>query len=221
MLVNYYQTAKHPVTIITMNIWDTRYSDPGHAYGTDPNDFLRQHFTALPMGKILSLCEGEGRNAVFLADQGYDVLAVDASHVGLSNAESLAQQRNVKIKTQVADLAFYTIQPNSWDGIVLIFAHLPRPVRQRIYRQAIKGLRPAGVMLLESYGPDQLNFNTGGPKDIDLLPSLAELRNELAGLEFIIAQEIYRDVLEGKLHNGRGAVVQIVGRRSAACKADQ
>lgn len=167
----------------------------------------------LPKQRILSLCEGEGRNAVFLASQGYDVSAVDASRVGMQKAEALAQQRNVKIKTDVADMAFYTIQPNAWDGIILIFAHLPRLIRQRIYHQTVAGLRAGGVLLLESYGPNQLKFNTGGPKDIDMLPSLTELQSEISGLEFLIAQEVERDVLEGHFHNGRGAVVQIVGRR--------
>lgn len=201
-----------------MNVWDTRYSHPGHAYGTAPNDFLRAHYSALPMGRVLSLCEGEGRNAVFLASQGYKVSAVDASRVGMQNAEVLAQQRNVKIETEVADMTEYTIQPNCWDGIVLIFAHLPQLIRRRIYCQAIAGLRPAGVLLLESYGPNQLKFNTGGPKDIDMLPSLAQVQTELAGLDFIIAREVEREVLEGNFHSGRGSVVQIVGRRTTSAQ---
>ncbi len=201
-----------------MNVWDTRYSHPGHAYGTAPNDFLRAHYTALPMGRILSLCEGEGRNAVFLASAGYKVSSVDASRVGMENAEVLAQQRNVKIETEVADMTAYTIQPNCWDGIVFIFAHLPQLIRRRIYRQAIAGLRPAGVLLLESYGPNQLKFNTGGPKDIDMLPSLAQVQTELAGLDFIIAREVEREVLEGNFHSGRGSVLQIVGRRNTSAQ---
>ena len=197
-----------------MNIWDTRYSQPGQAYGTQPNDFLREHFTTIPMGRVLSLCEGEGRNAVFLASQGYSVLAVDASRVGMQNAEALAQRQNVKLQTEVSDMTTYTIRPNCWDGIILIFAHLPQLIRQRIYRQVIRGLRPEGVLLLESYGPDQLKFKTGGPKDIDMLPSLAQLQIELAGLDFILAREMEREVLEGTFHTGLGAVVQIIGRRT-------
>ena len=196
-----------------MNFWNERYGNPGQSYGTEPNDFLRLNFAGLPKGRVLSLCEGEGRNAVFLARNGYEVLAVDGSYVGLQNAENLAIQRGVKIKTEVADLADYKIQPDYWDAVVLIFAHLPRLIRERIHQQAVLGLRGGGVLLLESFGPGQLAYNTGGPKQLDLLPSLEQLQSELQGLEFTVAREIQRDIHEGIHHTGHAEVVQIIGRR--------
>ncbi len=195
-----------------MNTWDERYSQPGHAYGVEPNEFLRSHFSMLPTGRILSLCEGEGRNAVFLAQQGYDVLAVDASRVGIQNAAKLAQQKGVSLQTLVADVATFEIMPNSWDGVVLIFAHLPSLVRAKIHRRVVQGLRPGGIMLLECYGPEQLKFNTGGPKDLDLLPSLEQLKHEFYGLEFLLANETHREVNEGNHHKGHGAVVEIIAK---------
>ena len=196
-----------------MNYWNERYGKPGQSYGTEPNDFLRLNFGSLPKGRVLSLCEGEGRNAVFLGRQGYEVLAVDGSSVGLQNAENFAIQQGVKIKTEVADMSDYKIQPGYWDAVVLIFAHLPGPIRKRIHQQAVQGLRGGGVLLLESFGPGQLAHNTGGPKNLDSLPSLAQLQTELQGLQVIMAREIQRDVREGMYHTGHAEVVQIIGRR--------
>ncbi len=198
-----------------MNFWDQRYHLAGVSYGTEPNDFLRAQVAALPRGRILSLCEGEGRNAVFLASHGYEVLAIDGSSVGLKNAQDLARRRGVKIETQVVDLADYNIAPDCWDGVVLIFAHLPGLIRQRIHHQAVAGLRSGGVLLLEAFGSGQITRNTGGPKNPDLLPSLEQLQLELQGLDFMLLQEIQRDVHEGRYHTGRAEVVQIIGRRKS------
>jgi hypothetical protein len=110
----------------------------------------------------------------------------------------------------VADLADYRIAPGHWDGIVSIWCHLPRPLRTEVHRQAVAGLRRGGVFLLEAYTPAQLNYGTGGPKSVDLLPTLAELRTELEGLDLVHAVESERDVHEGLGHTGLSAVVDIV-----------
>jgi len=194
-----------------MNSWDEKYGAPGHYYGTEPNDFLRERCAAIPAGGgVLCLAEGEGRNAVFLAQQGFRVVAVDQSPVGLRKAEQLAAERGVKIETVVADLADFRIEPARWDGIVSIWCHLPQPLRATVHRQAVAGLALGGVFLLEAYTPAQLRHGTGGPKSIDLLPSLAELRGELKGLDFVYAEEREREVREGHGHTGLSAVVDIV-----------
>lgn len=195
------------------NAWDERYAAPGYAYGTEPNDFLREVVTRLPPGRALSLAEGEGRNGVFLATRGFHVTAVDSSAVGLAKARTLAAERGVTLHTVQADLTEYSIEPDAWEVIVSIFCHLPRPARARLYRQAALGLKPGGAFLLEAYTPRQPALGTGGPKDPALLVSLEELRQDLAGLRFEIAREIERIVQEGRLHTGRGAVVQILGFR--------
>jgi SAM-dependent methyltransferase len=194
-------------------MWDERFAQPGFAYGTEPNDFLREVVSTIPKGKVLSLAEGEGRNGVFLAQQGYDVTGVDSSKVGLAKAENLAKERGVTISTVVTDLAAYEIAPAAWSGIVSIFCHLPPPARSRLYRQAVAGLKPGGVLVLEAYTPKQLEFKTGGPPVAELMPTLAELKTELAGLQFEIAREIEREIHEGKLHDGKSAVVQILARK--------
>lgn len=197
-----------------MNFWDERYGTAdGYVFGTAPNDFLATHAGSIPPGPVLCLAEGEGRNAVFLAQRGHTVTAVDQSSVGLAKARQLAAQRGVTITTTAADLADYRIEPGAWSGIVAIFAHLPAPLRQRVNAQIVAGLRPGGVYLSEVYSPAQLAFGTGGPKDPALLVPLADLCAELAGLDLVIARECERDVIEGTGHTGRASVVQILARR--------
>jgi len=194
-------------------MWNERYRGAEYAYGTEPNDFLRSVADRLPRGKVLSLGEGEGRNAVFLAGLGCDVVAVDQSPAGLEKARRLAELRGVNLRTVVADLAGYAIAPGGWDAIVSIFCHLPAGLRRSLHRDAVRGLRPGGVFVLEAYTPAQLQFKTGGPGSADLLASLADLKDELAGLDFELAQELERPVWEGRFHTGKSAVAQILGRK--------
>ena len=195
-------------------IWDQRYSIEEYVYGTEPNEFLAETLRGLNNGgRALCLAEGEGRNAVFLAGRGYEVHAVDASAVGLAKAQRLAQERGVHIVTEMANLDAYRIDPGAWNLIVSIFCHLPAPVRRALHREVVAGLRPGGHFVLEAYTPAQLALGTGGPPDAAMMMTLAELREELDGLHFEQAREVEREVHEGRLHTGRGAVVQIVARR--------
>ena len=191
-------------------MWDERYADSEYIYGIEPNSFLKDNIDKLPLGKALCLAEGEGRNGVFLAQQGFDVTAVDASSVGLQKAEKLAEKKGVHITTVHSDLAHYTIGPESVDVIVSIFCHIPPDIRRQLHRQVVAGLRPGGVLLLEAYTPRQLTYKTGGPPVPELTMSLDLLHEELQGLRFELAQEIDREVVEGKFHTGLGAVVQVI-----------
>lgn len=194
--------------------WDERYgAAQGYVFGTEPNDFLADHAHLIPRGPVLCLAEGEGRNAVFLAQLGHAVTAMDQSAVGLAKAQQLAKDRRVSIATIVSDVAVYRIAPGAWSGIISIFAHFPATLRRAVHAQVVTGLRPGGVFITELYTPAQLAFGTGGPKDPALLASLAPMRHELAGLELLVAHEIERDVIEGGAHTGRAAVVQVVARR--------
>ncbi len=194
-------------------MWDERYSAEGYVYGTEPNGFLVAKAELLPAGRVLCLAEGEGRNAVWLAEQGFEVTAVDASAVGLHKARALAAERGVRITTVHADLAAFVIEPGSWDGIVSIFCHLPPALRAEVHRRCVAGLRPGGVMLLEAYTPDQVGRGTGGPPSVELMMDAETLRLELTGLEFLELSETEREIHEGVFHNGVGAVVRLVGRK--------
>lgn len=191
-------------------MWDKRYNQESYAYGKEPNAFLASVDLNTFNGKVLCLAEGEGRNAVYLAQEGFDVTAVDQSAVGLEKARKLAEERGVSIHTEQADLAEYHIEPAYWDGIVSIFGHFPPPLRRRIHGEAAKGLKSGGFLILEAYNKEQLAYGTGGPPVEDLLYSLEDLRADFgADFDFKIARETEREVMEGQYHNGAGAVVQI------------
>lgn len=196
-------------------MWDQRFSEPGFAYGTEANDFLAASAERYlpPKGEILSLAEGEGRNAVFLAWLGFRVTGVDSSAVGLDKARLLAEQRGVDIQTIVAGLEDFDLGVERWDGIVSIWCHTPAPLRARLHRSVVAALRPGGVFLLEAYTPEQLEHETGGPSMPELMMTLAAVREELAGLDFLVAEEKLREVHEGKYHHGLSAVLQVVARK--------
>lgn len=195
-------------------MWNERYSSETYAYGTEPNKFLTEMYDKLPSGRILCLGEGEGRNAVWLAELGYDVTAVDISEVGLLKARKLAKSRGVSIKTVHADLSEYEIKPRHWDVIVSIFCHLPPTLRENLHHRCVKGLSPGGVFLLEAYTPMQTEYKTGGPPSAEMMMDVQSLTSELGGLEFLHLQERVREVNEGVFHNGTGAVVQVFARKS-------
>lgn len=198
-------------------MWDERYSGTEFAFGKEPNDFLRETFEQIPTGgHVLCLAEGEGRNAVFLAQQGYNVTAMDMSEVGLIKATQLAKDRGVTITTQVADLADYPFGTNKWDAIVSIWAHVPDALRQHIHAQIVTALKPNGVFIVEAYTKEQLEADAiGGPpaSQIERFGSLENLQSELIALKEIIGIERLRMVSEGKRHQGLSAVVQFVGKK--------
>ena len=196
-------------------MWDERYSEPGYAYGTAPNAFLAEHFDRLPKGRVLSLGEGEGRNAVFLAKQGYSVTAMDGSRVGLEKAAKFAAENGVAIDTACADLATFDLGTAAWDAILSIFVPLPSALRKDLYRRLATALKPGGVFLVVAYRPDQLGRGTGGGKDPDTMQSAQSLREELPTLSFEYLVEEDRNVVEGRCHTGVGAVVHAIARRPA------
>jgi len=193
-----------------LNWWDERYSEEGFAYGTEPNDFLVTVADQIPGKRVLSVAEGEGRNAVFLARRGFDVTAVDSSRVGLEKARQLAAEQGLQLETIVADLSAYDPGIEQWDAVVSIFCHLPAPLRKQLHKKIVAALKTGGILALEAYHPRQLEFDTGGPKSAELMPTLDDLHSELAGLRFIIGREIEREVIEGKYHFGQAAVIQVL-----------
>ncbi len=195
-------------------MWNERYRDAFAAYGTKPNDYLRQEAAKLPRGPIACLAEGEGRNAVFLAELGHDVTAIDSSEVGLENAKQLAASRGVEIKTIVADLNDFDLGDEQWAGIVSVWAHLPKPNRAELHRRCVRALRSGGVLLLEGYTPRQLERpGRGGPPNAINLMEPRDLREELLGLDILHCDELDRDVQEGEFHRGLSATVQLLAQK--------
>jgi len=199
-----------------MGMWDDRYQQDAQIYGDAPNDFLAEQVDRLAPGNCLCLAEGQGRNAIWLAAQGFAVTAVDQSSVGMAKAQKDARARGVTLATEVADLAVFDLGNGRWDNIVSIFGHLPSALRRDVHRRVVAALRPGGIFLLEAFTPDQLaTTGVGGPSDPDMLLTLDKLTTELDGLEVMVGRETVREVNEGEFHKGAGAVVQFIARKPA------
>lgn len=195
-------------------MWDQRYSDTDYVYGKRANDFLIENVHQLPKGKILSLAEGEGRNAVFLAQQGYTVTAVDSSQVGLDKAQKLAQEHGVEIETILADLNAFEITPNTWEGIISIFCPLSTQQQLQLYPKIVAGLKPKGIYLVEAYRPEQLAYATGGGSSADHMTTQSSLEQGLKDLQFLHLESREREVIEGKFHTGLAAVIQAIAQKN-------
>jgi SAM-dependent methyltransferase len=195
--------------------WDERFAGEGYVYGTAPNRWLEAQAARLrPGSRVLSLGEGEGRNAAWLASRGHRVEAVDGSSVGLAKAERLARDRGVAIRTTVADLADYVPEPGAYDLVVLIFLHLPPALRALVHARAEAALAPGGLLVLEAFTPRQLAYSSGGPKQADALYQAEALRLDLPGIAWEVLREEEIELDEGPLHRGRAAVVRGLGRRA-------
>lgn len=195
--------------------WNERFSANEYAYGTAPNSFLVEHSNQL-LDPVLSIAEGEGRNAVYLAEQGLTVHGVDGSQAGLEKAQRLANDREVTISTELADLAEYVPPSDKFRSVVSIFAHLPSSIRSQLYARLTQALKAGSIFLLEAYSENQVGRGTGGPRDLDLLMTCEKVSKELSGFEPMLLQETVRDVTEGIYHTGPASVIQFVGRKKGS-----
>lgn len=194
--------------------WNNRYESEEYIYGQHPNDFLRDHIALFDNGgAVLTLAEGEGRNAVFLAQHGCQVRSVDFSIVGRRKTLQLAQKQRVMVDYDVADLTQYNLGRAKWDGIISIFCHLPENNRPALYQSVEQALKPGGIFLLESYNKEQLELGTGGPKKASYLLSLHELEKAFENFEKILSQDVERAIVEGKFHSGVSSVTQFIARK--------
>ncbi len=194
------------------DFWNKRYSEKEYAYGKDVNEFVKQH-TFSPKSKILCLAEGEGRNAVYLAEQGHEVTMIDYSEEGIKKARALAQERGVTLRTICLDLSKYTFEWYAWDVIVIVFGHFPPLVRKHVHTQLYSALKPNGKVILEAYSKEQLDYKTGGPQDATMLYSEEELKNDFVNFKNLRLQKIERTVNEGIYHQGKSSVIQILAAK--------
>lgn len=198
-----------------MNVWDQRFAGADYQYGTQPNAFLREQAARLaPASRVLVPGDGEGRNGVWLAQQGHAVTAVDSSAVGLDKARALAAQRGVGLDTRLADLADWCPEPGAWDAVVLVYTHLPAGIRAAAHRRLAAALRPGGWLILEAFHPLQLGHASGGPRDAELLYTPAGLDADFAEVLVSVCAWHGETVLdEGPGHQGLAHVTRWVGRR--------
>lgn len=202
-----------------MNFWDQQFAAAEFKYGTEANQFLRQQATHLaPGAQVLLPGDGEGRNSVWLAEQGFQVTAMDSSRVGLDKAQRLAAQKGVAIDVVHADLADWVPPPASVDAVVLTFVHLPQALRAPVHQRLVAALRPGGRLILEAFHPLQLGFSSGGPKDASMLYPLHTLRADLqvalaSDVTEVLAWEGEDLLSEGPGHQGPAHLTRFVAQR--------
>ena len=195
--------------------WEARFKEPGYHFGTEPNAFLKSKADLLKPGqKALSIADGEGRNGVFLASLGLDVLAIDFSPSALAKSQALAEERGVTLRTEQADLETWKWPVAAFDVIVGIFFQFLTPeLRTRVFADTKRALKPGGLVLIEGYGLKQIEYKTGGPGVPDQLytrPMLQEAFGDFASLEIT---EYDAMLSEGDRHVGMSALVDLVGRK--------
>lgn len=193
------------------NFWDSRFAAEHYIYGQDPNAHLAAQAHRIKSGgRVLVPGDGEGRNGVWLARQGFDVLSIDQSAVGLDKAQRLAAQHRITIATEQADLLTWSWPTLAFDAIASIFLHFIPDERHHFHQAVISALRPGGVLILEAFTPDQLSHASGGPKDRALLYNGAELAKDFAAMEIVSLQESEVELNEGTHHQGPAATVRLV-----------
>lgn len=192
--------------------WDERYTGDAYTYGKAPNHFFQTRLEQIEQpGRVLLPAEGEGRNAVFAAQQGWQVTAVDFSAQGREKALVLAADKGVSLNYQVGNLAQYDFgKQGPWDCIGLIYAHFPPDLRTAIHRKCARALRPGGRIILEAFNRRQINRLSGGPRDIDMLYSKIMLESDFESLEIIESGEYTIYLNEGEGHTGLAEVVRFV-----------
>jgi len=196
------------------DFWNKRYEKEEYFYGTKPNHFLRSISGIFTKhSKILCLADGEGRNSVFLASLGHEVTAVDFSEAGFKKATLLAEKKQVDLNYIISDLSEFDFGLEKWDGIVSIFCHLSPDLRSIVHQKIQTGLRPGGIFIIEAYHPKQLEFSSGGPKDLQMLYTEEILRSNFRNLEWIKLENNLVEIFEGQGHHGLSCVLDGVARK--------
>lgn len=195
------------------SFWNERYNERDFAYGETPNVFLSETLSKLTPGKIILPCDGEGRNAVYAAKIGWSVQAFDLSEAGKLKAEHLALKYAVVINFQIKDAALVNYPVESVDVVGLIYTHLPVLIREKLHANVIKWLKPGGKIILETFCPDQLKNNSGGPKDISMLYTKELLAKDFEGLHFDYLEYEHIDLKEGKYHEGPADVIRMIATK--------
>jgi SAM-dependent methyltransferase len=195
--------------------WQTRFSAPEYIFGKEPNAFVKAHAYLLPKsGKALSIADGEGRNGVFLAEQGLDVLSIDFSPLAQEKARALAAERGVKLRTEQVDVMNWTWPPEAFDVVVGIFMQFAQPAeRAKIFAGIKRTLKPGGLLLMEGYSPKQLEYKTGGPSELNQLYTRALLQEAFGDFSSLDIQEYEAVLNEGSRHGGMSALIDLVGRK--------
>jgi SAM-dependent methyltransferase len=202
-------------TMSELERWEARFAAPGYHFGTEPNAFLKSKAGLLKPGqKALSIADGEGRNGVFLAEQGLDVVTMDFSPTALAKSQALAKVRGVTIRTEQADLDTWKWPVEAFDVAVAIFFQFCAPaLRGRVFSNIKRALKPGGLLLMEGYRPEQLKYKTGGPSEVENLYTRKLLEDSFSDFASIDIKEYNAEIHEGPGHGGMSALIDLVGRK--------
>lgn len=193
--------------------WNERYSTNEFVFGYEPNEFFKEQILNFPAGKLLLLGEGEGRNAVFAAENGWDVHAVDWSESAQRKALAFARSKNVLFQYTVADIVGFFPERNKYDVVAMIFFHLEPEIREIVHSRVIDSLVRGGKIIIEAYEKKQLGKTSGGPQQTDMLYSLEELVTDFIELNFLHLSKEKINLSEGNAHQGEACVVRFVAEK--------
>jgi SAM-dependent methyltransferase len=195
--------------------WDERYSGEGFLFGEDPNAFLASQARRLPAGgAALAVADGEGRNGVWLAEQGLDVLSLDSSAVAQSKAHKLAEKRGVSLHLECVNLDTWAFPPAAFDLVAAIFIQFAGPdLRIRLFEGIKTALKPGGLLLLEGYRPEQLAYGTGGPSTVENLYTVTLLSEAFSDFEILELNAYDAEIIEGDGHKGMSALIDLIARK--------
>ncbi|HMK71518.1 MAG TPA: class I SAM-dependent methyltransferase [Xanthobacteraceae bacterium] len=194
--------------------WETRFGASGYLFGKEPNAFLKRQAYRLRAGQTaLTVADGEGRNGVWLAEQGLDVLAIDFSPTALAKARVLAAERSVELRTELADVTRWRWPAAAFDVVVAIFIAVSPRERPAFFANMKRALNPGGLLLMQSYRPEQLQYKTGGPPDADRMCTRAILEAAFGDLAELDIREHDSVLNEGTAHVGMSALIDLIGRK--------
>jgi SAM-dependent methyltransferase len=196
-------------------MWDERYSIDEYLFGTEPADFLVAYAHLLePASRVLAVADGEGRNSVYLAQLGHDVLAMDASTVGVAKARELAVERGVTVDFRVADVMAWDWTPEAYDVVVAIFIQFLSPEqRLEVFEGMQRTLRPGGRLLLHGYRPEQVALGTGGPPDPAVMYTEEFLREAYGAMDIERLESYDAVIEEGAGHSGPSALIDLIATK--------
>jgi SAM-dependent methyltransferase len=201
-------------TMSELERWETRFSASGYAFGKEPNAFLKAQAHQLPRsGTALSVADGEGRNGVWLAEQGLDVLTIDFAPAGLAKAQALAAERGVKLRTELADVTNWRWPQAAFDVIAAIFIFVEPPERPAFFANLKRALKPGGLLLMQGYRPEQLTYRTGGPPNAERMYTRTILEQGFGDMAQLDISEHDSAIREGTAHVGMSALIDLVARK--------
>lgn len=195
--------------------WESRFDKPEYEFGKAPNDFLVRCKPLLPKsGRALAVADGEGRNGVWLAEQGLDVTSTDFSPSAQKKARALAAERGVSVSFEQADMHAWPYPDGAFDVAIEIFTQVSTPAERPLKWAGIRrALKSGGLLILEGYSPKQLEYGTGGPKQVGHLYTRAMLDEAFGDFRDLTIEEEEREMREGAAHAGLSAVIHLTGRK--------